>query len=117
MGNSLVTVSVCRFVHFHAYRAAGESQSQTRRDEKTQREHEKEDERFYRRGGEVETTPVLPCDEVDRLASQSAGLSTSGGVRGTRSGLPDCTPEEKKDINMAITESLTSLSKAECSLE
>lgn len=84
---------------------------------KTQREHEKEDERFYRRGGEVETTPVLPCDEVDRLASQSAGLSTSGGVRGTRSGLPDCTPEEKKDINMAITESLTSLSKAECSLE
>lgn len=25
--------------------------------------------RLYRRGGEMEATPVLPSDEVDRLAS------------------------------------------------
>lgn len=53
---------------------------------------------LYRRAGEVEATPVLPSDEVDRLASQSVGLSTSGGVLGTRSGLPECTPENKESI-------------------
>lgn len=41
----------------------------------------------------MEAMPVLPNDDVDRLASQSAGLSANGGVLGTRSGLPDCTPE------------------------
>lgn len=41
----------------------------------------------------MEPTPVLPSDEVDRLATQSAGLSTGGGVLGTRSGLSDATPE------------------------
>lgn len=54
--------------------------------------------KLYRRGGEVGATPVLPRDEVDRLASQSAEFSTSGGVLGTRSGLPDCTPESKESI-------------------
>lgn len=37
-------------------------------------------------------SPVLPNDEVERLASPSAVFSVSGGVLGTRSGLPDCTP-------------------------
>lgn len=46
----------------------------------------------YCKGGDVETSPVLPNDEVDRFASQSAGFSTGGGVLGTKSGLPDCTP-------------------------
>lgn len=54
--------------------------------------------KLYRKGGEAEGTPVLPSDEVDRLASQSARLSTSGGVLGTRSGLPDCPPESKESI-------------------
>lgn len=47
------------------------------------------EKRFYRSGGEAEPPPVLPRDEVDRLASASAGLSAGGGVLGTRSGLSD----------------------------
>lgn len=51
----------------------------------------------YLNGGEEEASPVLPSDEVERLASKSAPLpSTSGGVLGTRSGLPDCMPEKKQ---------------------
>lgn len=55
---------------------------------------------YYRRAGEVEATPVLPSDEVDRLASLSAGLSTSGGVLGTRSGFPDCMPRNRTPIKI-----------------
>lgn len=44
----------------------------------------------------MEATPVLPNDELDRLAWLSSGFSTRGGVLGTRSGLPECTPEEHK---------------------
>lgn len=53
---------------------------------------------FYRRGGDAEATPVLPNDELDRLARPSAGLSIGGGVRGTRSGLPNCMPEENESV-------------------
>lgn len=58
--------------------------------------------KLYRRGGEVGATPVLPSDEVDRLASQSAEFSRSGGVLGTRSGLPDGTPGNKESIKNYI---------------
>lgn len=49
----------------------------------------------------MEAIPVLPSDEVDRLASQSAALSISGGVLGTRSGLPICTPEGRVTANFS----------------
>lgn len=45
---------------------------------------------------------MLPRDEVDRLASQSAEFSTSGGVLGTRSGLPNCTPERNSSVGNRI---------------
>lgn len=65
--------------------------------------------KVYRRGGEVEATPVLPSDEADKLASESAGLS-NGGVLGTRSGLPICTPERKISVrNQIITYFNTSI--------
>lgn len=41
----------------------------------------------------MEATPLLPNDGVEK----SAGLSSSGGVLGTRSGLPCCTPKNKED--------------------
>lgn len=50
----------------------------------------------------MEGIPVLPSDEVDRLASQSAEFSTCGGVLGTRSGLPNCTPDSKSSIGNRI---------------
>lgn len=50
---------------------------------------------LHLRAGEVQATPVLPSDEVDKLASQSAGLSINSGVLGTRSGLPECMPDNK----------------------
>lgn len=53
---------------------------------------------LYLSGGETEATPVLPNDELDRLAWLSSGLSTRGGVLGTRSGLAECTPEEKQSV-------------------
>lgn len=46
----------------------------------------------------MEATPVLPRDELDRLAWLSSGLSTRGGVLGTRSGLAECMPEEKRSV-------------------
>lgn len=58
--------------------------------------------KLYCRGGELESTPVLPNGEEDRSAWQSTGFSTSGGVLGTRSGLPDCMPENKSNKKQII---------------
>lgn len=96
---SLVMICVCWFVHLHPYRPMTEV-----RVKEIRRESEMEEWSFgfiiwlksYRRGGQVEVTPVLPCDEVDKLAWLSAGFSTSGGVLGRRSGLPDCTTVDKE---------------------
>lgn len=55
--------------------------------------------KLYLSGGEKEATPVLPNDELDRLAWLSSGLSPRGGVLGTRSGLAECTPEENKSVS------------------
>ena len=57
----------------------------------------------------MEATPVLPSDEVERLASLSAGLS-SGGVLRTRSDLPDSTPENI--LIIAFNTSISSVSAA-----
>lgn len=66
----------------------------------------------------MEAAPVLPSDEMERLASPSAGLSGSGGVFGTRSGLPDSVPVNKMDIFFAVelTETLTDQITGEASL-
>lgn len=46
---------------------------------------------LYCKGGELRSTAASPSDEEDK----SAGFSAGGGVLGTRSGLSDCTPENK----------------------
>lgn len=92
--SSLILLCVCCVVHFHTNRTATKSQSSEyklwvrRRDKNNRRGLW-----TYRSGGEMEATPVLPNDGVEK----SAGLSSSGGVLGTRSGLPCCTPKNKED--------------------
>ena len=50
----------------------------------------------HRSGGEDEVSPVLPSDDMDRLAWPSPAPTASGGVLGTRSGLPACTPAHRR---------------------
>lgn len=108
---TLVEVCVCWFVHLHPY---GPTAIPSKENESLNGETKEWSRsvhifvKLYRRGGEVEATPVLPSDEVDRLATQSAGLSAGGGVLGTRSGLPEATPE--KPSGSEIISGLYSLS-------
>lgn len=91
---TLVKLCVGWFVHFHPNRPVekpGETVSNRRARWKSLTV-----DLCYLSGGEMEATPVLPNDELDRLAWLSSGFSTRGGVLGTRSGLPECTPEENK---------------------
>lgn len=61
----------------------------------------------YLRGGEDDVTPVLPCEELDIFdAANSLELPAKGSVCGSRSGLPDCMPEDDNqtgsyDLNYA----------------
>jgi hypothetical protein len=52
----------------------------------------------YCSGGEEEVSPVLPNEDVEKLASASPDPPARGGVLGTRSGLPDCMPEQKEGV-------------------
>lgn len=58
---------------------------------------------------------MLPSDEEDRLATQSAGLSTGGGVLGTRSGLPDVTPENNQNQKSLVSTVSNQLYHCTCS--
>lgn len=108
MGWTLVNVCVCRFVNFHTYRPATEWQMM--------RWNVKKWQKFwstfrwvelYWKGGELGSTVASPSDEDDK----SAGFSAGGGVRGTKSGLSDCTPENR--IKRAKTRILPSVTDAE----
>lgn len=49
----------------------------------------------YLRGGEDDVIPVLPCEELEIFdAANSLELPAKGSVCGSRSGLPDCMPED-----------------------
>lgn len=53
----------------------------------------------YLRGGEDDVIPVLPCEELGIFdAANSLELPAKGSVCGSRSGLPDCMPEDDNHI-------------------
>lgn len=96
---TLVKFCGCWFVHFYPYRPVEKLEVNFFTRERWKIKSLTLAAKLYLSGGEMEATPVLPKDELDRLAWLSSGLSPRGGVLGTRSGLPDCTPEENKSVS------------------
>lgn len=86
---------MCRFVHLHTYRPAkGGKKIRLKKNKRGGGQNIESTVRsveLYCRGGELGSTAASPSDEEDK----SAGFSAGGGVLGTRSGLSDCTPENK----------------------